>query len=864
MRNGHDERYDFFLSRRGSVAAIACEVAEVLAQKGYKVLVQDYDIPLGANFVEAMHEAVKNSRDIIILFTRDYEQSPYTRKEFTSFEAERAQSSEERHIIVLRCEDAPVRGLLADSVYQDLVGITDSEERRHRIIAAAERQSQAAPPPPRPFIGVPPRVASFTGRAQELDRLDAILLHQIPAAVTQAVGRAAVQGMGGVGKTSLAIEYAHRYRKLYAGVCWCPAETRAGLLSALAALAVTLGATRTDEGNAENAAKAALRRLDEQRATWLLVYDNVTSPDGIADLLPSFGARVLITSRFSDWGGMADEVSLDALPPEEAVALLQARAGRNDTSGASTLAEALGYLPLALDHAAAYCRRTQMRFSDYASKAASLIATVPRATGYPTSVAATFDLAISQAASQCAAAEALVAFFAQCAPERIPMVLVEGAIRDEGERLEALAALAEVSVVKHDPFDDGTEAMTVHRLVQMVARDRSKQRGLAQVAGDCLLARLAEIYPDDGYSNPKSWSLCAQLTPHLLTRQATGAVTPTQAADWADLLNRAGGYFHGRAAYQQAESLLREARTVCETAFGADHPKTAPSLHNLATLLSDQGNLAGARLLYERLLTIDENAFGPVHPGTATSLNNLALLLQAQGDLSNARLLCERALAIREKVLGPEHPDTAQSLHNLASMLQSEGDLTGARPLYERALIINEKVLGREHPNIAAALSNLASILQDQGDLAGARLLCERALTINEKALGPEHPGTATDLSNLAGVLGDAGHADEAVSLHRRAIAIGEKTLGRDHSLTQRYASEYASLLLKAGRAAEALSVVQSALATHEAVFGRNHPWTKDSARIIAGALEALGRAEEAQALRERYGLAKSDKLNPT
>jgi hypothetical protein len=158
MPSGPDERYDFFLSRRGSVAEIAREVADVLTEKGYRVLVQDYDIPFGASFVEAMHEAVKNSRDLVILFTRDYEQSPYTRKEFTSFEAERAQSAEERHIIVVRCEDVPLRGLLADNVYQDLVGITDPEERKRRIIAGADRRSQSAPPPPRLFIGVPPRI----------------------------------------------------------------------------------------------------------------------------------------------------------------------------------------------------------------------------------------------------------------------------------------------------------------------------------------------------------------------------------------------------------------------------------------------------------------------------------------------------------------------------------------------------------------------------------------------------------------------------------------------------------------------------------------------------------------------------------
>ena len=248
------------------------------------------------------------------------------------------------------------------------MGITDPEERKRRIIAAAERQSLSARPPPRPFIGVPPRIASFTGRADELDRLDAILVRDKPAAVTQSVGRAAVQGLGGVGKTSLATEYAHRYRQLYAGVCWCPAETRTGLLTSLAGLAVTLGAATAEEADVEKAAKTTLRRLAKQRATWLLVYDNVTAPNHIADLLPSAGARVLITSRFSDWSELADEVALDVLPIEEAVALLESRAGRSDAAGAKSLAETLGSLPLALDHAAAYCKRTQMRFADYAAK----------------------------------------------------------------------------------------------------------------------------------------------------------------------------------------------------------------------------------------------------------------------------------------------------------------------------------------------------------------------------------------------------------------------------------------------------------------------------------------------------------------
>jgi tetratricopeptide (TPR) repeat protein len=815
----HGEQYDFFLSRRGSVAAIAREVTDVLTEKGYKVLTQDYDIPLGASFIEAMHEAVKNSRDLVILFTHDYEQSPYTRKEFTSFEAERAQSAEERHIVVLRCEDVPLRGLLADNVYQDLVGIEDPQERKRRIIAAAERQSQSAPPPPRPFIGVPPRIASFTGRADELDRLDAILMHDKPAAVTQAVGRAAVQGMGGVGKTSLAVEYAHRYRNLYAGVCWCPAETRTGLSNALAGLGVTLGAAAPDEADVDKVAKAALGRLADQRARWLLVYDNVSSPDDIADLLPPAGARALITSRFSDWSELAEEVALDGLSSEEAVAFLQSRTVRRDASGASILAEALGNLPLALDHAAAYCKRTQMRFPEFAVKVSSLIANVPRGAGYPRSVATTFDFAISHAVSECAKAEALMAFLAQCAPERIPMMLVEGVIADEAERLQALAALVEVSLVKHDPFEDGTPAVTVHRLVQTVARVRAEANGMAHGAVERIIARLATLYPHNPSSNPNSWPLCAKVTPHLLALKAAEPEGVSQSLIWSELLRRAGSYFYGRASYMQAAPLLRNALSVCEKVLGPE----------------------------DRL--------------TATNLSSLSLLLQTQGDFAAARPLCERALAIRER-LGPGHPDTATSLNDLARLLQGQGDLKGAQPLYERALAINENVLGPKSNITGVSLSNLASLVQAQGDFASARPLFERALAIFAEVHGPEHPVTAGGLRNLGALLHDQGDATAAQPLLERAVTIAEKVLGWEHPQTNLSRHKLAQLHLAGGQTAEALALAEAALVAHNKVLGPNHPWAKDSARVTADALDALGRADEAKVLRERYGIAGPEKSN--
>jgi tetratricopeptide (TPR) repeat protein len=687
---------------------------------------------------------------------------------------------------------------------------------------------------------------------EELERLDAILIKDNAAAVGQTIGLAAVPGLGGVGKTALAIEYAYRFRRLYEGVCWCPAETRVGLLSSLAGLLVLLGAPAAEEADVEKAAKAALRRLAEQRAPWLLIYDNVSSPDEIADLLPSAETRVLITSRFSDWGGWAEEVSLDVLPLEEAVALLQRRSGRSDAEGAKVLAKALGNLPLALEHAAAYCKRTQMRFADYAVKASSLIVAAPRGEGYPRSVAATFGLAITEAVAQCPAAEPIMAYLAQCSSERIPMTLIEGAVKDEAQRLQALTALAEVSLVKHHPFEDTTAAVTLHRLVQIVARTRSQATGSAHDAVGRLIARLVAIYPGEGHSDPHSWPLCAQLTPHLLARRDACFDHAFVCAAGPELLDRAGRYFHGRAAHSQAAQLFRDALAIREKTLGPEHSDTATSLNNLADLLRDQGDFAGARPLHERALAIRERALGSEHPDTATSLNNLAILLKAEGDFAGALPLYQRALAIREKVLGLEHPDTATSLNNLANLLRDQGDFAGARSLHERALAIREKALGPEHSDTATSLNNLAVILKAQGDFAQARPLFERALSIYERALGLEHPAAALSLNQLAFLLQAQGDFAGAQPLCERALAIREKALGPEHPATARSLNNLASLLKARGDLAGARRLHERALSIHETALGPDHPHTATSLNHLAVLLQAQGDFAGALPLMER------------
>jgi tetratricopeptide (TPR) repeat protein len=851
MAGGAAEKTDDFPRGRASAAAVAREVADVLAAEGYNVIVRDYDLPIGVSFIEKMHEAIENG--IVVLYSREPEDQPATRAVSTRVEARQAQS-QRRPIVILRCEDKSLRELFAGDVYQDLAGITDPADRRHFIIAAAHGVSQAAAP--RPFIGVPPRIVAFAGRAQELDRLDAILFQGSVAAATQAFGRAAVQGPGGVGKTALAVEYAHRFRHLHGGVWWCPAATRVGVMTSLAALAVTLRIVPADEADLEKAATLALRRLAEESATWLLVYDDATGPEAIADLLPTAGPRVLITSRSPHWSGSAEVLRLDVLPIEDAVAVLESATARDDQAGARTIAEALGCLPLALDVAAATCRYSQMRFADYAAQISRTIAGVPGDASHR-GVAAVFELAVAAAATRRPPAEALMAFLAHCAPERIPIMLAEGAIEDAAEFTAALAALVDLSLAAHDSFEDGTPALIIPLLVQELARERSNANGLAHDAIVRIIARLATIYPEDGFGNPQSWSLCAKLTPHLLALRAGDPGGSSIGAGWPDLLDRAGSYLHGRACDAEAAPLLRDALALGEKTLGPDHPDTAAILNNLARLLRDQGDLAGARRLYERALAIHDLIRGHDHPDTAGDLDNLAAVLQDQGDFAAARPLCERALAIREKTLGRDHPDAAGNLNNLAGLLAEQGDFAGARPLFERALAIHERALGPDHRDTATTLTNLALLMVEQGDLAGAWPLLQRSLAIRKQVLGPDHPDTAGSLNNLALVLEAQGDHAGARSLFESAQAVYEEALGAEHPNTNRVRCHRARLLLAAGIASEALALGESALAAHEKVLGRDHPWTADSARFIAEARQALDRGAHAAASSGRSDLGR-------
>ena len=270
----------------------------------------------------------------------------------------------------------------------------------------------------------------------------------------------------------------------------------------------------------------------------------------------------------------------------------------------------------------------------------------------------------------------------------------------EIEKGEAIAALAEVSLVTRETLDDGSPAISVHRLVQEVMRRRLGE-GAAETAA--LTTRLvADAYPNPA-TDVRNWPACRRLEAHAAAVLAFAPDTGEAAEKTSLLLNQYALHLTARADYAQAEPLYRRALPIDEESFGPGHPKVATSLNNLAQLLQDTNRLAEAEPLMRRALAIDEQSFGPGHPNVATDLNNLAQLLQDTNRLAEAEPLMRRALAIDEQSFGPGHPNVASDLNNLAQLLQATNRLAEAEPLMRRALAIDEESFGPGHPNVAIA-----------------------------------------------------------------------------------------------------------------------------------------------------------------
>ena len=717
----------------------------------------------------------------------------------------------------------------------------------------------------------------FKGRDRFLEQIRTTLSqaefrgHQRVAAITASATAATVYGLGGIGKTRAAIEFAHKYADDFTALLFVRADSPENLKKNLAALCSpsVLDLTEKEAKELEVQFAAALHWF-QQHPGWLIIFDSVdteTVIKAVGDLLGKItgAGQVLITSRISQWPGALETLSLDVLAEHDATDFLLERTEKrrrkqpDDESQAQELAILLGRLALALEQAGAMIDTKRMTFAQYKSEWEKCQADVlawfdERLMQYPMSVAVTWQTSFDQLSDS---AQELLHRLAWLAPDPIPESLLEVSWQESENEvqqankgtfngIEALEGLEKFSLVTRE---DDRPHFFVHRLVQTVTRlsmqKKSDHRALVEAAN-----WLNNAFAGDP-ADVRDWTILDPLAPHvhacvLFVEKDNIHVIISR------LLAILGGLFRAKAQYEQAEPLLRKALAIAEASFGENDPRVAIHLNNVAHCLQDTNRLAEAEPLLKRALTICEAHNGENHTGNIFVLNNLAFLLYTTNRIEEAELLYRRALAIIEANTEKRHDELAVILgiiNNLAQLLQNTDRMVEAEPLMRQALATDEAYYGEDHPRVAIDLSNLAALLVTIKRITEAEPLVRRALAIDEKNFGRDHPNIAIRLNNLAQILQDTNRIVEAEPLMRRALAIDEAKYGENHPRVASELSNLAILFKRTNRVTEAEPLLRCALAIDEASYGENHPKVAIRLDNLAQMLLDIGRIAEAESL---------------
>jgi len=631
-----------------------------------------------------------------------------------------------------------------------------------------------------PVLRLAPRPSFLAGREELLAELGDRLAGDDDARPRVA----ALCGLGGAGKTSVALEYAHRQLG-GVGLAWqFPAGDAAVLATGFGELAAQLGA-----GEGGDPVVSVHGALAASPVQWLLVFDNAPDRASVASFVPPAGlGRVLITSRNQIWPpGQA--LPVPVLDPDVAAEFLVSRTGDPDRQAALELAEELGGLPLALEQAAAYVQASGGTLAGYLAAFRRQRADIlgrGEPTGYEQTVATTWRLAFEDLQHAAPGAAGLLRLLAFCAPEAIPLRLLlqprPELARQLGEQVapvlgplledelaagDAIAALRRYSLIT--PAADGS--VSVHRLVQAVTADQMPA-GLASQWRQAAGALIEAAIPADT-NLPGTWPTYAALLPH-----AQAALDLTSDGMW-----RIGQYLGYSGSYPAARDLfllIADAYTQ-DDAYGAEHQDTLAARQELARWTGRAGDAAAARDQLAALLPVRERISGPEHPDTLVTWNNLAFNTGLAGDAAAARDMFAALLPVRERISGPEHPDTLTARSNLAHWTGQAGDAAAARDQLAALLPVRARVIGPDHPDMLTARANLAIYTGLAGDPAAARDMFAALLPVRERISGPEHPESLTARTNLAHWTGQAGDAAAARDQLAALLPVRERFQGPEH-----------------------------------------------------------------------------------
>ncbi|HKR70666.1 MAG TPA: FxSxx-COOH system tetratricopeptide repeat protein [Streptosporangiaceae bacterium] len=622
---------------------------------------------------------------------------------------------------------------------------------------------------------VPARNPGFAGREELLADVRTRLLSADKAVVQ------ALHGMGGIGKTQLATEYAHRYADSYDLAWWINAEQGGLIGDQVAALGLALGCVQQEDG-AEAVRTKVLGEL-RHRDRWLLIFDNAENPADVAPWLPG-GGHVLITSRQRRWDEVAVAVEIDVLTRKEAVAILQSRVAVLTEDDAGRLAAELGDLPLAIAQAAEFMADTGVAADEFLmllrTRALQLLSEGSGGS-YPRSLAATTGLIADRLASLDPAAAELANLCAFLAPEPIPETLFTGAVSVLSGELAArasdplawrqtLARLTRQSLARVDQ-----RGLQMHRLTQAILRERLTPAQAASTRR-CVEAMLSASNPGDP-PNPVTWSRWAQLTPHVLAADLAATDNP----DLRELVRYTCWYLIERGDNRTAFDLVKDLPEQWRERLGEDHEHTLTAGHYLGWVLLQMGRYAESRDLIQATLARRRNVLGEDHPDTLYSAHNLAITLRKLGDVEAACDLDQDTVDRQRRVMGDDDHSTLRAAAMLAADLRELGDLQAARDLEQDILDRRRRALGPDHPDTLTSATGLAADLRELGDVEAARDLDQDALERRRRVLGPDHPDTRASASNLAADLRELGDVEAARNLERDALD-RRRFLGTDYS----------------------------------------------------------------------------------
>jgi len=557
---------------------------------------------------------------------------------------------------------------------------------------------------------IPARNPGFTGRGDLLAEVREELLAGDKAVVQ------ALHGMGGVGKTQLAAEYAHRFAGTYELAWWINAEQGGLIGDQVAALGLALGCVQPGAGT-EAVRMAVLAEL-QHRGRWLLVFDNAEDPADVAPWLPGGGGHVLITSRQHGWNEVAAPVEVDVLARAESMAILQTRVSGLSGTDAGRLAAELGDLPLAIAQAAGFMADTGMSGDEFLvllqTRAGQLLAQGTPGS-YPRSLAAATGLIADRLARWDPAAAELASVCAFLAPEPIPQSLFTDAVSVLPGELAARAAeplawrqtLAHLTRQSLARIDH--RGLQMHRLTQAILRDRLTPDQAAATRKHAE-AMLAAGDPVD-MPNPATWPRWAQLTPHVLAADPAATDNPAL----RELAGHTCWYLLERGDTRTAHDLASDLYQRWRDRLGEDHPHTLTAAHYLARTLLEMGRHAESRDLNQDTLARRRRVLGPDHLDTLYSAHNLAINLRKLGDVQAARDLNQDTLARHRRVRGHDHRSTLSSATILAHDLRALGEVQAARDLNHDTLDRRRRVLGHDHPDTLASAADLATDLRALG-----------------------------------------------------------------------------------------------------------------------------------------------------